>query len=67
MTAGPVPSRPESRRPQPDRPERTDEEWAAIFREDLASSQAAERRLLWMELIALGVVAALVVLHFVWH
>jgi hypothetical protein len=49
------------------RPERTDEEWAAIFREDLASSRAAERRLIWMELIALGVVAALVVLHFVWH
>jgi hypothetical protein len=57
MTAGGVPGR----------PERTDEEWAAIFRDDLASSRAAERRLLWMELIAVGVVAALVVLHFVWH
>jgi hypothetical protein len=53
--------------PVPGRPERTDEEWEAIFREDLASSQASERRLLWMELLALGVVAALVVLHFVWH
>ena len=57
MTAGGVPGR----------SERTDEEWEAIFRDDLASSRAAERRLLWMELIALGVVAALVVLHFVWH
>ena len=62
MTAGPVSGRPPS-----SRPERTDEEWEAIFRDDLASSRAAERHLLWMELIALGVVAALVVLHFVWH
>jgi hypothetical protein len=52
---------------EPRRPERTDEEWAAVFRDDLATSRAAERRLVWMELVALGVVAVLVALHFVWH
>jgi hypothetical protein len=64
VTTPPEPDHPER---QPGRPARTDEEWEAIFRDDLATSRAAERRLLWMELIALGVVAALVVLHFVWH
>jgi hypothetical protein len=52
---------------EPRRLERTDEEWAAVFRDDLATSRAAERRLVWMELVALGVVAVLVALHFVWH
>jgi hypothetical protein len=64
VTTPPEPGRPE---PKAGRPERTDEEWAAIFRDDLATSRAAERRLIWMELVALGVVAVLVALHFVWH
>lgn len=49
------------------RPERTAAEWEAVFREDLDRSVAAERHLVWMELIALGAVAVVIVLHFVWH
>ncbi len=47
--------------------ERTDEEWEEVFEEDLRTSVANERRLIWMELLSLAAVAVVIVLHFVWH
>jgi|GEM_PF-4510443 len=47
--------------------ERTDQDWDNVFEDDLRTSVANERRLIWMELIALAAVAAVIVLHFVWQ